>query len=204
MLCLFALVDAAPAGEQLALTPGPNGHANGALADTMTELDFEMEVKQEQLIASWSEAHGGQRCPKNTPVGVLYNHVSKTGGTSMKQLLQEAMCDGNWGKKCRVQMKSHYVKRKADDGATKVTDNGALFIEDDTQHMKLKQDDADNFFVIGLVRRPCDYALSVWATMNDVHGHDKPFHGTKAPYDKPEDFAGLARARLYQTLETHT
>ena len=191
MLYLFALAAApTPQGEQVTmLTPGSGDAVGDTSGDTMTELDFELAVKTEQLNELDSHAHGGQSCPKNTPVGVLYNHVSKTGGTSMKQVLQEAMCGGKWGESCRVQMKSHYVKRKNDDGG-KVADNGALFIEDDVAQMKVRQEDADNFFIIGLIRRPCDYALSRWATLPA----SSRFHGTKPPYDTPEDVAGTPRA----------
>ena len=39
---------------------------------------------------------------------------------------------------------------------------------------QVNADDAANFFVIGLVRRPCDYQLSVWASGSRNNYHKNP------------------------------
>jgi len=36
--------------------------------------------------------------------------------------------------------------------------------EDEMREMRLTSADAASFFVVGLVRRPCDYMLSAWAS----------------------------------------
>ena len=112
--------------------------------------------------------HGGslsRGCPANKrPWGVLFNHVSKTGGTSFKQLLEQAT-GGLRKTAIRVHglnidyfnSNRHYTSNPSH------SPNGALVIQDDVHHgLKLTRGDAQNFFTIGLVRRPCDYLLSSW------------------------------------------
>jgi hypothetical protein len=146
-------------------------------------------------------------CPAvSPPKGVLYNHVSKTGGTVFKALLRNAMgaLDGN--------KNVTYVNNGAhvDANSDLIGPDGALVIEDDFGHrgaapdtsghtfihhdLQVNADDAANFFVIGLVRRPCDYQLSVWSSGSKNNYHRNPalakaqgWWGASPPYDNDED-----------------
>jgi hypothetical protein len=153
-----------------------------------------------------ADAHkAASGCPSNSdgPKGILFNHISKTGGTMFKGLLREAMgapnADGGQGKEVTV--------HKA--GAHRSTDNttwaphganvgaeGALVIQEDVRHdLSVQAKDAEDYFVIGLVRRPCDYMLSSWSSGSSRIAEANPANaakphsiwGLKPPYNNPED-----------------
>lgn len=69
---------------------------------------------------------------------------------------------------------------------------GALIIEEDINHdLKVDQADSDHFFVIGLIRRPCDYMVSYWSEMSaSTHGtarEDSRVFGMTPPYNNTDD-----------------
>ena len=104
----------------------------------------------------------------------------------MKRVLEQIFCDGQEGKKCREMMPSnHHVdvqKLKK-----MFPPNGALVIQDDTEHMQVEERDARRFFIIGLMRRPCDFAVSSWAYQSEMNkGHAGPCDGLHPPFDSPD------------------
>ena len=95
-------------------------------------------------------------CPTtHPPAGVLYNHVSKTGGTELIRRLKALLKspDMPWVK----------VNSREGMSQVKLGRDGALVVQADTSPVQVSASDAARFFVIGLVRRPCDYARSVWS-----------------------------------------
>jgi hypothetical protein len=122
------------------------------------------------------------RCPIVTPpVGLLYNHVSKTGGTTMEQLLLA-------------------LKR--------MNANLTVVVQPDTQQKYVTAQHRDRFFVIGTARPPCAFALSLWSFRSDhvlrrtragslwamEHGRDR--YGLAPPFNTSADrerFAHMAR-----------
>ena len=129
----------------------------------------------------------GSSCPSaHPPKGLLYNHLSKTGGTTMKMLLYEAT-----GASTNPNGNVTYIKPpdhiKGSD--KRIGPNGALVIQEDVVHsLAVDKADAEDFFVVGIVRRPCDYMLSTWAWMSEQNkGKGFPMWGTKPPYDNPDD-----------------
>lgn len=107
----------------------------------------------------------------------------------MKRVLEQIFCFGAEGKKCREMMpRNHHVKLGK--LKKKFPPNGALVIQDDTAHMQVEERDARRFFVVGLIRRPCDFALSTWAYQSQQNkGHPGPCDGLHPPFDSDEDMA---------------
>ena len=94
-------------------------------------------------------------CPTtNPPAGVLYNHVSKTGGTSFTARLNALKS---------LDMPLVKAGSREEMSQIKLGRDGALVVQVDTKPIQVSASDAARFFVIGLVRRPCDYARSVWS-----------------------------------------
>lgn len=121
---------------------------------------------------------------------LLFNHLSKVGGTFGKILLRQATGADEDNKKANVTYinQGSHVPRDS----KKIGPLGALIVQEDTDHkLQTTEDDANNFFVIGSVRRPCDYMLSQWAWMSKANdGEDKDGldrWGKHEPYDSPED-----------------
>jgi len=118
-------------------------------------------------------------CPTtNPPAGVLYNHLSKTGGTSLTARFYALKSPDMPLVKAGSREEMRQIKLGRD---------GALVIQVDTQPIQVSASDAARFFVIGLVRRPCDYALSIWSFSSDrcltcTLEHTAPWNNTAAPY----------------------
>lgn len=143
-----------------------------------------------------------QKCPKivdqdGAPKGMLFNHVSKSGGTLVKELLISAfgidiseeevtLLDSN------VEGDVHF---DADD--EKIGPKGSLVFQDDNNYgMKASKHDAGHFFVIGAVRKPCDYLVSYWAFGSALNAEDPDrdadsnnlrIWGRDPPYDNHDD-----------------
>jgi hypothetical protein len=85
----------------------------------------------------------------NGPTKLLFNHIAKTGGTAVKHVLRQL------------------VPKKD------------LTIQDDIMaDARLTSTDKENFFVIGLVRRPCDFLVSWYYQLKPHHpgiGDFEPF-----------------------------
>ena len=127
-------------------------------------------------VPSW---HAEIKCPPN-PRGVLYTHISKTGGTSMKNVLKHVVAP-EWF--------------TLQDDVDRDEETGG--------QMVVSEADAAEHFVIANVRRPCDYWVSCWAFMSDEARRGKeyalknPYIGLKPPYTSPGDrarFGALVKA----------
>lgn len=132
------------------------------------------------LQPSEEAAHGGH-CPPGKPIGMMYNHISKTGGSTMKGVLSTVFGG-------KIQLTSHSPPSKA--SLASFPPNGALMIQDDGTDLQVTSADAHNYFVIGLVRRPCDFALSNWAYDSDKNrakGQKQPYDGGSPPYQSAND-----------------
>jgi hypothetical protein len=133
-------------------------------------------------------------CPKSSPpLGVLYNHLSKTGGTTLKYMLQTLLNDGGLAP---IKVSSHAVPSA--ELATHPP-NGALIVQDDITNLQLEAYDAENFFTIAAVRRPCDYAVSYWTYSSDLHHGTGQYEGTTPPYDGDTDVANFHLWRKEQS-----
>ena len=101
-------------------------------------------------------------CPTaRPPRGLLYNHLGKTGGTTMKELLIEAMGADRSG---RGNVTFVNIDGHVPGDSPLLGPSGGLVIQDDVNHeLKTTTADAGPFFNIGMVRRPCDYMVSSWA-----------------------------------------
>lgn len=68
--------------------------------------------------------------------------------------------------------------------------HGALVIQEDLNDITVNADDSDSFFVIGLVRRPCDFMVASWAAMSPkAHLRDNESYGVNPPYNNAADRA---------------
>ena len=111
----------------------------------------------------------GTDCPTHMQ-GAMYNHISKTGGTSFWRLMQATFFHGG----------GHVPGKDHDTGLVSVRtspEQPMLLMEQDdlagTFHGTRRPgkgvvtaEHAQNFFVFGLVRRPCDFMLSEWIQQN--------------------------------------
>jgi len=135
-------------------------------------------------------AASSSSCPSGAhpPRGLLFNHLSKTGGTTMKMLLFEAT-----GASTNPNGNVTYIKPPDHiTGSDKrIGPNGAFIVQEDVVHtLSVDEADAQDFFVVGIVRRPCDYMLSTWAWMSEHNkGKGFPMWGVKPPYDNPDDLS---------------
>ena len=79
-------------------------------------------------------AVAGSRCPSaNPPKGLLYNHMSKTGGTTMKLLLTEAMGVKN----SQGNVTLHHAESHIAGSDKSLGKDGALIFQDDTARDRL-------------------------------------------------------------------
>ena len=146
------------------------------------------------------------------PGGLLYNHVSKTGGTSMKQMLHAASRTLGWPLLLPKTRDAQELAEAANPSQPLVV------VQDDMRSFVLSEADAARYFVIGTVRPPCDYLLSQWSFRSDLllrhtlhqtrSWHSVPvaealraspvshLHGQLPPYTGADD---LARLRLWVT-----
>lgn len=105
----------------------------------------------------------------------------------MKQVLQKVL-GGKLGKQSHILTKDHSLPSAAE--LAFFPPNGAFIVQDDVERgLQVTDEDAKHYFIIGLVRRPCDFALSNWAYESDKHVHKWPRDGLKAPYGSADDLA---------------
>jgi len=109
MKCILAPALAAAVGTSSCLNDQPNDHM--------------------ALVQRYAKKSVGN-CPSKEHPTVLYNHITKTGGTAVKQLLQAVVPEGQWK------------------------------VEDNLEKHRLSPQKKEKAFVIGLVRRPCDFLVS--------------------------------------------
>lgn len=168
------------------------------LLTTLTTLGVERTATPSIGSMSLQPAgHAGGGCQSDAkPVGVLFNHISKTGGTTMKQVLQMVL-GGKLGRTSHILTKDHSLPSADELGY--FPPHGAFIVQDDIEHgLQVTSEDATHYFIIGLVRRPCDFVLSNWAYESDKHVHKWPRDGLKAPYDSADD---LAKFQGYMSYE---
>ena len=116
-----------------------------------------------------------RRCP---PGGLLYNHVPKTGGTSMKRLLAAAAQTLGWP---YIEPKT----RRAQESAEHANKSQPLVVvQDDMRDFVLSAADAERYFTIGTSRPPCDYMLSHWSFRSDLLLREK-LHQSRSWHSGP-------------------
>lgn len=93
------------------------------------------------------------------PAGLLYNHISKTGGTTIRDVLLKQICNQS----VLRETTTHY------NGSEDIFhDHAGCVLQDDVENLTVTSEDAASFFVLGSIRHPCDWYLSLWSYMSDV------------------------------------
>ena len=96
----------------------------------------------------------------------------------------------------QIHKPTHHVQKSELDQFPRA---GALVVQDDVFHnLRVTAKDARRWFVLGLVRRPCDFALSHWSFDNDRGLGPEETRGSKPPYSSAADierFAGYLLKR---------
>jgi len=103
-------------------------------------------------------------CPSQLK-GVMFNHIPKTGGSVFVKLLSAIFSEPTYAKSFLSGGPDPKHKPSAEA-------KYSLIIESDTANYKNTEDDMNQYFVIGLVRRPCDYMLSRWVQKCSTDTHD--------------------------------
>lgn len=143
-------------------------------------------------VAPTLPSFGQPTCPSGAmpPLGVMYNHVSKTGGTSMFSVLSLAFgTDG-----VLVPAGNDTDTEEVWSTLAKSTPNISLML-DDCEPLQTTAHQASLLFSIATVRRPCDYYLSLWSfTSDQPENVGLPFResanlGRTKPYTNAADIA---------------
>merc|ERR1719333_1983911 len=132
----------------------------------------------------------------------------------MKQLLVEATNAKSLGRLGAEEFSLVNINAHVEYDSPLLGTEGGLIIQDDINDLKVSAEDASRFFVIGLVRRPCDYMVSSWAftslrqLLQPSGLHEMTMEqrmakfGTSPPYDNSQDrtrfatwFRDIARNR---------
>ena len=113
-------------------------------------------------------------CPSNVK-GILYNHIPKTGGTLINHMLDAVFLDSD-DPEYLYEEDIRGNKQKEEKSSRNLNHTRPSVVkEGDTIHYKngdptpIEKADGKNYFVIGLVRRPCDYVLSQWVQKSNDH-----------------------------------
>ena len=149
-------------------------------------------------LSAWRVRQPLARCPTvhTQPQGLLFTHVSKTGGSSVRSLLQRYAQ--------RVGLPFIELNRgQANDHLPLAAGSkrSVVFIGDGSD-LTLTDDDRRRFFVLGSVRPPCDWELSTWAYESSwadpqlVNALQRMGNAGTAPYSK---FSGAA-ARYFSDV----
>jgi len=124
-------------------------------------------------------------CQGRKASGLLYNHVSKTGGTSVKSFVLSAVCqERRW-----LTGRTHWT------GSEQIFRNSTpiCVLQDDVHHMRVSAHDASIFYVLGSIRHPCDYYISYFSFVSEQKlrgkalGWDRAILGQTPPFSSPTD-----------------
>ena len=117
-------------------------------------------------------------CPAGAspPRGILFNHVSKLGGTSMKRILEAV------ARELRV---PYLYARSSSWNEFAASTKRAVVFEHDIEPITVSDRDRRNFFVLGTIRPACSYALSNWAyKSNLLHVYNGPQNKSQNIFEK--------------------
>jgi len=108
-------------------------------------------------------------CPAlNPPRGLLFVHVSKTGGTTMRHYM------ANVAKQAGLPLT--YVNRTSWPKILKRQQARQFVFNQDISRVPLTDEARRQFFVIAAIRPPCSYAFSLWSyRSNAVYRHQEGF-----------------------------
>ena len=154
-------------------------------------------------------------CPADRlPRGVLFNHVSKTGGTSMDALLRGLSQAMGLPFLFATPMRSSAAGGRSQPTASALLGGkrGVVMMRDDW-HFTVTDELREHFFVLGTVRPPCDWEVSSWAYRSGLQASavnaqrikknpgltfDHSLYGQVPPYNGTQDrrrFAAWLRSQ---------
>jgi hypothetical protein len=179
MLALASLAASAPLRHDAPLTEN----------DFLTEQELGSVLAQPEDPASLSASVAKSSCPSNVK-GLLYNHIPKTGGTVVHHMLQAILSPGG-EPKYQMDTRGSTPPGALDESMPRYVYQMDQLKDAGGNPMPISSGDGHKYFVIGLVRRPCDYLLSQWVEKsNEAHkggnwGAD--WYGTSSPYSSEVD-----------------
>ena len=180
MLALASLAASAPLRKDAPLTE----------PDVLTEQELGGVLSQPEAPASLSATVAKSSCPSEVR-GLLYNHIPKTGGTLVNHMLQAILSPGG-EPKYQWDTRGSTPPGVLDASMPRYVYEMDQLKDANGNPMPISPGDGDKYFVIGLVRRPCDYLLSQWVEKSNEArksagkwGAD--WYGASPPYSSEPD-----------------
>ena len=172
--------------------------AASCLAVRAPSHDFVGYNKDAALVAPFYDPNptglmAETECPKVQLKGALFNHISKTGGTSFKQLLLTTLVSSSNSSARHVAFGDpETALRQKLAGAPQLVSMSEIvgsktgsLCHKCTPPGVLSDAMAEHYFVFGLVRRPCDFMLSAWNQVDSkLNGAPLPTH-ERLPHHTP-------------------
>ena len=215
MLALASLAASAPLRKDALLTePAPLTESQSDW-DVLTEQELGSVLDQPEEPESLTATMAKSSCPSNVK-GVLYNHIMKTGGTAANYMFRAVLSNEGepkyqWDDRG---MSWNELNQGANESMPRYVYEYGMLKDHGGNLMPISSADGHKYFVIGMVRPPCDYLLSQWVEQSneanakptpgwaksakkdpanwygDGH-HDSPPYSSEVDKGKFRDFVGL-------------
>ena len=188
MLALASLAASAPLRKDALLTePAPLTEPQSDW-DVLTEQELGSVLDQPEVPESLTATMAKSSCPSNVK-GVLYNHIAKTGGTAANYMLRAVLSikgepKYQWDDRGESWNLMH--KEGANESMPRYVYQSDMLKDAGGNPMPISSADGHKYFVIGMVRPPCDYLLSQWVEQSN-DGSSSPLMGSSPPYSSEVD-----------------
>ena len=190
MLALASLAASAPLRKDALLTePAPLTESQSDW-DVLTEQELGSVLDQPEVPESLTATMAKSSCPSNVK-GILYNHIAKTGGTVANYMFRAVLSDEGepkyqWDDRGMSWNLMNHEHGGANESRPRYVYQYDQLMDGAGNPMAISPHDGHKYFVVGLVRPPCDYLLSQWVEKSNEGGAN-PLMGSSPPYSSAVD-----------------